>query len=136
MAEFLNMVRQGLGKSMTTLSIRSKELLESNKVNSQIAELERQKKDALVELGLVLCSMLDKDRLNPAPLKSKRSGIATLDKQIKKKQEELVLVHAQAQEALDGHKSGFTCSCGTKVLESARFCTGCGRGIEGAAATN
>lgn len=134
MADFLDRVKQGLGKGMTTISVKSKEMMDANRVRSQIAALEQQKKDALTDIGQAVCSMLDANRIDQATLKSKRAAVSSLDEQIKQKQAELELIHAQAQESLSAHGSGTVCTCGAQLAEGGHFCASCGRKIGAAGA--
>ena len=135
MPDFLDTLKEGLGKGMSTLGTKSKELLDSNRVKSQISDLERQKKDSLVELGTAVCLMLDENQLNPDLLRVKRATIADIDKQIKAKQDELELIHAQAQQALGIPKQATKCSCGVDIPAGAKFCISCDRKIEATGAS-
>ena len=109
MADFLDKFREGLGKGMSTLGTKSKELLDSNRVKSQISDLERQKKDHLIELGTAVCSMMDAEKIEPELLKVKRTTIREVAQQIKTKQDELARIHAQAQQFLGIAKPETTC---------------------------
>ena len=129
MADFLDKMKEGLGKGISTIGTKSKEFADSSRVKSQITDLERQKKENLIELGTAICVMLDEDKINPDPLKVKRSTIAEIDRQIKAKQNELVEIHAQAQQALGGEKPGTRCTCGAAIPEGAKFCLACGQKV-------
>jgi len=51
MADFLDKLKQGLDKGITTVGVKSKEVIETRKVKGQITNLEFKKKMALEELG-------------------------------------------------------------------------------------
>jgi hypothetical protein len=135
MADFLEKMREGLGKGVSTLGTKSKELLDSNRVKSQISDLERQKKEHLVELGTAVCLMLDEENLVPELLKTKRKAITEIDRQIEIKEEELAQIHAQAQQAMGAAKPAPVCTCGTAIPQGSKFCNNCGRKVEAAGAS-
>lgn len=66
---------------------------------------------------MVLKGDLDQERL-----RSKSAAITSLDEQIKKKESELIEVHAKAREDLGRPKPIAVCSCGAEVFEGAKFC--------------
>ncbi len=126
MADFLDRLRQGVGKGVTTVSVKSKEMLEVSKVNSQIADIHKQKKEALEELGNIVYTMhlnaaFDEDRL-----RTKSAAIGALDQQIKQKEIELTEIHVKAQEALGKPKPVAICACGAEIYEDTKFCGKCG----------
>src|ERR1035441_298939 len=70
-------------------------------ISLSLQRLEQELGEKLIDRsGTAICMMLDEDKINPDPLKIKRSTIAEIDRQIKAKQNELVEIHAQAQQAL------------------------------------
>jgi hypothetical protein len=136
-ADFFDKLKQGLNKGMTTASVRSKELLDANRVKSQISELEQQKQKALGELGASVCAMLDSGGIDDEALKTARAAIAQLEGQINEKQQEVARIHADAQQALAGGPQasqgigpGSTCVCGATITAGAVFCGSCGRKTE------
>jgi hypothetical protein len=102
MSGFFDKLKQGLDKGVSTVSVKSKELFDANKISSEISGFERQKKDALLALGTSVAKMIDDGHLDEAALKTARAAIATIEAQIAAKQQELVDVHAEAQRALQG----------------------------------
>jgi len=130
MADFLNKVRYGIGKGVTTASVRSKEVLETTKIKSEIRGLEDRKKASLEELGNILYTMFLKGDLDEERLKSKCGPIAALDAQIKEKEEDLKVVHSKAQEALGKPKPVGVCACGAELYEGTKFCGKCGKKVE------
>jgi GTP1/Obg family GTP-binding protein len=127
MADFFDKVKQGLGKGMTTVSIKSKEMLDANKLKSEIAACETQKKDAIVALGMTVCTMVDGGQVDAEALKLARAAIGRVDAEISQKQKELVRVHADAQQALSGTGPVVTCACGAVIAQGAKFCPNCGK---------
>lgn len=56
MADFLEKLKQGLDRSITTVGVKSKELIETQKVKGQISSIEQKKKKAFEELGEIIYS--------------------------------------------------------------------------------
>jgi hypothetical protein len=56
MADFLEMLKQGLDRSITTVGVKSKELIETQKVKGQISNIEHKKRKAFEELGELIYS--------------------------------------------------------------------------------
>ena len=135
MADFFDKLKQGLNKGVTTASVRSKEMLDANRLKSKIADCERQKKDALTELGTTVCTMLDSGHIDEDALKVAHLAIASFDAQIAEKQQELARVHSEAEQALaDPPKASpasdpvpSTCLCGATLPVGTKFCGSCGR---------
>jgi hypothetical protein len=129
-ADFFDKLKQGLGKGVTTVGVKSKEMLDVSKLKSQIADLQKQKKEALEELGNIVHTMLLKGALDEERLRAKSAAIAALDDQIKQKEKELMETHAKAQEALGKPKPIAMCACGAELFEGAKFCGKCGKKVE------
>jgi hypothetical protein len=135
MADFFDKLKQGLNKGVTTASVRSKEMLDANRLKSKIADYERQKKDALTELGTTVCTMLDSGHIDEEALKVAHLAIASFDAQIAEKQQELARVHTEAEQALADPPTAApasdpvpsTCVCGAPLPVGTKFCGSCGR---------
>ena len=56
MADFFEKLKQGLDRSITTVGVKSKELIETQKVKGQISSIEHKKRKALEELGEIIYS--------------------------------------------------------------------------------
>jgi hypothetical protein len=138
MADFFDKLKQGLNKGVTTASVRSKEMLDANRLKSKIADIERQKKEALTELGTTVFTMLDSGHLDEDALKVAHIDITSLDAQIAEKQQELARVHSDAEQALAEPQKASpatepvpsTCVCGAALPLGAKFCGSCGRSTE------
>jgi len=126
MADFFDRMKQGVGKGVTTVSVKSKEMLEVSKLTSQIADIQKRKKESLEELGNIVYTMHLKSAFDEERLRSKSAAIAALDEQIKQKESELTEIHAKAQEALGKPKPVGICSCGAELHEGTKFCGKCG----------
>ena len=130
MPVFLDKVKQGLGKGVTSVITKSKETLESTKIKLHLGELERRKIDVLKELGDVAYAMFQKNAFDEERLKAKCAGILELENQITEKQKELNEVHGRSREALGKPKPIDVCTCGAELYEGAKFCKECGVKVE------
>src|SRR5438876_2601183 len=74
MPDFFETLKHGLGKGVSTVSIKSKEMRDTSRVKSQIADLERQKKDAIAALGMSVCGMLDSGPIDETALRAARAA--------------------------------------------------------------
>jgi len=126
MGDFFQKVKQGIGKGVTTASVKSKEVLETTKIKSQINGLAEQKKALLEELGNIMYTMFLKGGFDEERVKTKCSAVAAVDDQIRQKEEELKEVHLKAQEALGRPKPITVCACGEAIYEGTKFCGKCG----------
>jgi NADH pyrophosphatase NudC (nudix superfamily) len=126
--EFFNVVKQGLGKGVTTLSVKSREMIEATRVKSELGEMRQLRLDALRELGeMVYASSSGGSQLDAKTVKAKSSAISALEVQIKQKEEELEAVHARAREQLLEGSATARCVCGADLPVGVRFCGQCGK---------
>jgi NADH pyrophosphatase NudC (nudix superfamily) len=130
MADFFDKLKQGVGKGVTTVSVKSREMLDISRLKSQIVEVQQQKREALEELGNIVHTMLAKGVLDEERLRTKNTAITALDEQIKQKESELTEIHAKAQEALGKPRPIAICACGAEIYEGAKFCGKCGKKVE------
>ena len=130
MADFLDKVKQGVGKGVTTVSVKSKEMLETSKLKSQIADIQKQKKESLEEFGNIVYTMHLKGAFDEERLDAKSAAIAALDEQIEQKEKEVIETRAKAQEALGKPRPVAVCSCGAELYEGTKFCGKCGARVK------
>jgi NADH pyrophosphatase NudC (nudix superfamily) len=126
MADFFEKIKDGIGKGVTTASVKSKELIESNKVKGQIDNLEKQRKESFMELGSIVFTMFRKSGFDEVIVNDKCSMILNIDEQVKKKEQELRDIHLKAEEELGNPRPVDTCSCGADVFANTKFCGKCG----------
>jgi NADH pyrophosphatase NudC (nudix superfamily) len=130
MTDLMGKVRRGFAKGVTTVSVKSKEVIETSKVESQIADLEQRKKEALEELGNIAYAMYLSGAFIEERLRTKCAAISELDGQIRWRQSEIAEIHARAQEDLGKPKPAGVCSCGAEIYEGTKFCGKCGKKVE------
>jgi len=125
-ADFFDKVKQGIGRGVTTVSVRSKEVLETTQIKSQISALQERRSDALEELGNIVYTLFVKNQSDDERVRSRCKAIADLDRQIREKEEELQVIHARAEEQLGKPAAIGRCDCGAEFQPGAKFCGKCG----------
>lgn len=136
MADFFEKLKQGIDKGITTVSVKSKEMMDTQKIKGQIDTLQRQKKTALEELGTMVYAMLGSGSgLEEATIQEKYAAILTIDTEIKGKEQELEDIRIKAEEALnkqaeEAPPGNIQCECGNILPENAKFCGKCGKKLE------
>ena len=104
-----------MGKGITTVSVKSREIVETTRIRGQITTFQEQRENAIKELGNIVYKMFVKGGLEEERIKGKGEAVAEIDKQIKVKQEELTQIHLRAQEELGVPKAGEICACGSAI---------------------
>lgn len=134
MVEFFDKLRKGFDKGVTTVSVRSKEMLETTQLRTQVKTLQDERQRGLEELGSIVYTLHLQGKLNEGleRVQAKCETVATLDQKIREKEAEIRQTHRKAQEALGGGELRILgeCSCGTAIHEGTKFCRTCGRPVE------
>lgn len=131
MAELLDKLKKTIDQSITTVSVKSKEMLETTQLRSQIKALQQQKRERLEELGNIVYTMLGRGTLEQDRLQEKYRALAELDRRITEKEEQIKAIQQQAQEAMGhgGPRPVATCECGADLFEESKFCAHCGKNV-------
>lgn len=130
MADFFAKIKDGLGKGVTAASVKSRELLDSNKVKSQISSLQKEKKESIEELGNIAFTMFLKGGFDESILNNKCTFISKIHDQLKEKEQELRDIHLKAEEELGNPRPIDTCPCGADIYANTIFCGKCGAKYE------
>lgn len=128
-ADFINRVKRGLGQGISAANIKSREILEANKIKAEINDLLRQKKDVLEELGSIVYAMSRNDSFNQDRIREKCMALTALDEQIKEKNDAVRQIHLKAQDGLEKIKIIGVCACGAEIYPGIEFCDVCGRRV-------
>ena len=129
MVDFLDKVVQGVGKGLTTVSVRSKEAVAVARIRGEIAAMQAQRRGALEELGSIVFTMSVKGLLDEKRIKEKCEAIRRVDGEIRDKEGELTRAHATAEAALGKPRTVGRCECGAPIVEGAKFCVKCGSSV-------
>lgn len=130
MADLFNKIKQGLDKGVTAASVKSKEVIESTKLKSQIRDLQGRKREVLEELGSLVYTMFLQGSFDEARVREKAAAVRAVDDQIRQKEAEVEDVHVKAQEAMGKPRMSGVCACGAELPVGAKFCGKCGRQTE------
>ncbi len=130
MAEFLDKIKENIGKGITTVSVASKELIETSRLKGEIAAARRQKRELLEELGSIVFVMVSRDAFDMERVREKCAAAGGLDERIRGLEEAIRELHAKSEEAL-GKKKAAACECGADIPEGAKFCGKCGKPVAG-----
>jgi len=71
MTDFFDKVKLGISKSVTTASVKSKELIEVTRLKSQIDTVRNQKRSSIEELGNIVYTMFLKEGIDEARIKDR-----------------------------------------------------------------
>jgi len=102
LADFLDKLKKGIDKGITTVSVRSKETFATSRLRRQIKVLAKEKRERLEELGNIVYTFFTRGELDAGQerVKEKSEALMRLDEQIQEKEEEIRQIQLKAQEAL------------------------------------
>ncbi|MGE5583513.1 MAG: zinc ribbon domain-containing protein [Bacillota bacterium] len=123
MAELFSKVKQGIGKGVAAVGIKSKEVLESMKLKKQMDELVAEIDLKLNELGHIVYPMFAHGTVDQARIDKKCAAITELYKQLEEKDTQLNKLYLETGEALG---KIYCSNCKTELHEGAKFCHQCG----------
>jgi hypothetical protein len=127
MAELFDKVKQGVEKGISSVGIKSKEVIESRKINKQIDTIQEQIKTEITELGHLVYTMSVQNNFEQEPVSQKCAAISGLYDQIKAREEELQQLHLETGEAFG---KIYCRKCRAELAESFKFCSQCGESLE------
>lgn len=130
MAELLDKIKENIGKGIATVSVASKELVETSRLKGEIAGARRRRRELIEELGNVVFVMESRDAFDMERVREKCRGVAGLDERIRELEEAVRDVRRRSEELLGKRKAAIPpCSCGADVPEGAKFCGKCGKQV-------
>jgi NADH pyrophosphatase NudC (nudix superfamily) len=134
MDDFLKRIKKEINKGITVVSAKSKELVDTAKINNQIAELTDQRNQALQEIGQLVYQMslatgettensADNGADSDTQITEQCKLVTELNQQIEEKELEVKKIRTDTQETM-----GKTIceSCGAAMEEDIKFCSNCG----------
>lgn len=134
MADFFEKLKKGIDRGVTTISVRSREMLETGHLRSQIKVMQEERRHALEEVGNMVYTLYGQDRLEEERerVHAKCESLAALDQKIREREEEVRQVQLRAQEVLSNLSGSAVgaCDCGTLIYGAAKFCGGCGKSVQ------
>lgn len=132
MTDFFDKIRDSIDKGITTVSVKSRQLIETQKIRNQIDALDRQRKTAFEELGKsVYDAYTAGGSLDQSLVETKCRAVKGLDDQIIEREKEIANINREADEQTEGTvRTAHRCECGAELPDSAKFCGKCGKGID------
>lgn len=108
----------------------SSDVFETQRLNDQIESFQKQKKDALEELGGIIYADSLQGTYDEEKIKKKCEAIREIDSQIKEKEERLQQIFEKVRESIIKLKAIAFCECGAELYEGIKFCYQCGKKVE------
>lgn len=127
MPEFFEALKQSIDKGVTTFSVKSKELIETTRINAEIGSLNDRKRALYEALGKDVVALYIQDNLDSeSEIKAKCQTVLDLETEIKQKEADLRQIrqetdaamgiyHCQACDAIYQEDDNFCRKCGTKT---------------------
>lgn len=136
-SDLFTKLRYGLNKGLRIVNIRSKEAYETLKIKNQIQRLRKKRRRNIEDMGNAVYRMFKhNNKFNEETLRSKCTEISGVEDEIEGMQEELRVVHLNAQKELGNLKKLAKpmvigkCECGAELYAGAKFCGRCFKKIE------
>ena len=137
MSSIFDKVKRELNKGVTTVNVKSKELLAINRLNALISAYQDKRATLIVELGKATFDMFANSAFDESRLVPKCQEIQDLDNKIAGVEAEIADIRKQSQQVLaeaagdnDKDPNALTCECGNAVSEDMKFCNKCGKKLE------
>jgi hypothetical protein len=130
--DLLTIFKDGISQGLRVLNIRSKEAYDTLKIKNTIRQLERRRREAVYDLGAsVYRTFKHTGKVVEDTVAAKCADIDRIESEIEGWNENLKLVHVNAQKALGSVKAlakprvAAFCDCGAEIEEGARYCGQC-----------
>jgi len=131
MPGFLDMIRQEIDRGIVQIGARSRQLVETTQIRSQIRLLQSRKDQGIKELGEVVYEMLRQGAFDQTKVEPYVTVIRQLDEQLIHLEEQLRKTQEASQMALRAARApAFAyCTCGEPLKETSKFCPRCGQDV-------
>lgn len=131
MADLFDKIKKGVNQGINTVTVKSKELMDSNKIKGEISTLQSRKSFLINEIGTKVYDMYKTGTFNYEVIKPIFSEITKTEENIKIKNFELDEIHRKAEEEIKNRQNENKnyCECGATLAQNAKFCTTCGKQV-------
>ncbi len=133
---FFNKFKEGLNRGIRIVNVRSKEAYDTVLIRNRIRSLKKRRTDSVLEMGnMIYRTFKYKGRINQDTVKTKCADIENIEREIEKCEEELNIIHINADKALGSVKAlakptvVSTCECGAEIYEGAAYCAKCSKKV-------
>lgn len=130
-------LKSGVNKSLRIVNIRSKEAYGTILIKNRLRTLKKRKRDTTLEMGnSIYRSYKYKGEVNEDSIVIKCAEIENIEREMDKCEEELRLVHLNAQKALGSLKALAKpaviaiCECGAEVTQGSKYCSECSKKVD------
>ena len=130
--ELYGRIKSGVNKGLKIMNIRSKEAYGTILIKNKIRLLKKKRRDSALDMGNTIYRTYKyKGEVNEDSIKLKCAEIQEIENELDKCEEELKLVHLNAQKALGSLKALAkpaviaVCKCGAEVTRGLEFCPEC-----------
>jgi len=130
--DLLTIFKDGLGKGLRVLNIRSKEAYDTLRIKNSMRQLERRKRQAIYDMGASLYrTYKHTGKVVEETVAAKSADIDKIESEIEERRQELDLVHTSAEKALGSlkalarPKAAAFCDCGAEINEGVKYCLEC-----------
>ncbi len=131
-----NKFKDGVGRGLKILNIRSKEAYDTMVVKNRMRNLRKRREETALEMGNTIYRTFKyKGTINEEIIESKCAVIEDIEKEIVKCEQELELIHLNADKALGSVKAlakpeaVSKCECGAEIYEGAQYCAQCSKKV-------
>lgn len=128
MDEFFKRIKREIDKGITVVSVKSKELIDNAKLNTEIADLNDQRKQTLMAIGEIVYLMSQQPEFDgEGAITEKCKRVAEVEQRIAACELELRKLRPETPPTEDR----VSCeSCGATSEFAAKFCSSCGAKLE------
>lgn len=130
MKDILGKMRETVDQGIKTVSSRSKELIETAKLRSEIKNLSSEIDRRFLSLGQKVFKMVNVGALLDDELRKASNEISTLYGKITELESEIRRVELEAERQIRGDQSRKCQACGAFNSDSDKFCGSCGAKLE------
>jgi len=132
-----NKFKDGVNRGLRILNVRSKEAYDAVLIRNRIRSLRKRRSDSVLEMGNMLYRTFKyKGIINSEIVETKCKDIESIEKEIEKCEQELEVLHINADKALGSVKALVkpnvisTCECGAEIYEGSAYCAQCSKKVE------
>lgn len=129
MVDFFNKITDGIDKSIKAVSSKSKEFIETTKLNSEIRDVRREIDIKFQLVGKNVFEMFNKNIFNEEKIKLDCLKIRDLFKKITELEDAIKIVEGEALKQRYGPDTVMCTKCGAYNRNINKFCVGCGTPI-------
>ena len=133
---FFNKFKEGLNRGIRIVNVRSKEAYDTVLIKNRIRSLKKRRTDSVLEMGnMIYRTFKYKGKISEDIVETKCADIESVEREIEKCEEELKLIHLNAEKALGSIKALVkprvvsTCECGAEIYEGAAYCAKCSKKV-------